>query len=524
MYRFGPALLLLLIGMAPVFGAGWPAGGYWLEGDGVRYVQIAIQMATFGRLGLMPEFGHDFSRIYPPLLPIFIALTKFITGEYYYAARAVVIASLFLAVMGAFFLSKLLSRSAVSALIAGSAAAIFLIPRNSTAVLTEPLTAAVFLGCFIAVLIVLRRDPGEGRIWVYIAATLTAAATLCRAQGAAVGISMALALVFTLPREDLRERKRDFTIIGCGWLAGVILYSAYERYMRSLGGIPLHTLLHAYTALLYGSSRYWPLEHFDPKSGLVSLQPQANSLLGMFWDDPAAYIRLSCITLKSCFTQWFVILLAGHVLRVLSAFAANRTRRTMLLFSDLSLVALFLLNTALLCIVSQHPIFVTRMFDPWVVCSMSVLAAGVHRLFAFPARAPRILRIGSVVVALAATVSQYEQLHEWVADTVKKHRGGGIADNVIEMLKKEVPPRQTIISSPVGSPDIAVSIAGYPDMYFDGPPETFRIQMRANGIRYALIAPHVVPNARAFMPDCSVLFDYPYNTLYVCPPGTNAPP
>jgi hypothetical protein len=517
MYRFGFAFLLLSIGTVLLLRATTPATGYWLEGDGSRYVQIAIQIGTFGRLGLMPEFGHDFSRVYPPLLPAGIAVAKLITGEYYYAARAVVIASLILAVVGAFFLAKVLSQSSVSALLAGAAAALFLVPRNSTAVLTEPLATALLLGCLLAIILGFWRTSSATRILIYIAALLLAAGTLCRSQGAAVGISIAAALVFTLPREELGARARDLAILGCGWLAGVILYLAYERYMRSLGGEPLHTLLHAYTALLYGSSRYWPLEYFDPKSGLVSLVPAANSLWPMFRDDPGAYIRLSWITLKSSLTQWFVILLAWHMLRILVAFAKQRTRRNMLLFCDICLVVLFLLNTAILCVVSQHPIFIPRMFDPWVVCSLTVHAAVIGRLFALPMKGPLILKVASVSIALAAVGSQYGQLRAWVEDIATRHRGGGIADNVIESLKKDVPAKETVISSRVGGPDIAVSIAGYPDMYFDGPPPTFRTQMRANGIRYALVAPHVTPNAKAYLPDCSVLFDYPYNTLFVCP-------
>lgn len=522
-YRFGFALLLLLIGFFAVVGVCRPPDNYWLDGDGARYVQMAIQLVTFGRLGLMPEFGQDFSRIFPPLLPACIALAKQFTSDYYLASRTAITASLLLAILGAFFLARLLSRSALSALLAGLAVAFFLIPRNSTNVLTEPLSAALYLGGILAVLLVLRRKPAEaGGAWVYIAAALMALATLCRPQGATVGFGMAVGLLFTLSKAEMRERKRDLTIMGCGWLTGVLLYVVYDRYMRALGGVPPDTLLHAYAAFLHGSSRYWPFEYLDPKSGVVSLIPEAGSLWAMFREAPAEYVKISWITLKSCLTQWFVILLSCHILRLVAALSRRRTTWNLVLFCDVSLVATFLLNTALLCVVSQHPIFIPRMFDPWVVCSVTALSIGVGRLFQLPVRVPFILKAGSVAVALAAAGSQYGNLQHWVADTAVRHRGGVIPDAVIESIKKDVPPYQTIIGSPLGGPDIAVSIAGHPNMYFDGPPSTFRTQMRSQGILYALIATHVTPDARDFMPDCDLLFDYASTALFVCPPGENS--
>jgi hypothetical protein len=523
LYRIVFALLLLLIGVNTLFDICWPKGNYWLEGDGARYIQIAIQMASFHRLGLMPEFGPDSSRIYPPLLPATIALTKqLITGDYYDASRAVVAVSLLLSILGAFLLARLISRSALSALIAGLAVACFLIPLHSTLVLTEPLSAALYLGCLASVLILFRGKPEQEGAWVYLAAALTALVTLCRVQGAAVGIGMAVGLWFTRPRSEIRARKRDLTIIGCGWLAGVILYFIYERYMRSLGGIPLETLTHQHAAYLWGAKPPWPVL-FNPGSGAFSLTPEANSLWTIFRDDPAAYVRFSWMALKSCFTQWFAILLAFHILRILPALRTKRIRWDMVLFCDISLVVMFILNTAVLFVISQHPVYIPRMFNPWVACSLATLAVSAGRLFQLPARTPLILKAISVAIALAAVGSQYGNLHDRVTIVADHHRGGAIAATVIEALKKDVPANQTIITASSGGPDIAATIAGFPDMYFADDPAAFRTQMRFYGIRYALIAPQATPNARELLADCKVVFDYPFNTLLVCPAEEKSP-
>jgi hypothetical protein len=327
-----------------------------------------------------------------------------------------------------------------------------------------------------------------------------------------------LALVIIQPNEDFITRWRDLKIIGYGWLSGVVLYVAYEQFLRRIGGIPLHTLLHAYTALLESAGDFWPIHRFDPKSGLVSLEPHAYSLWSMFAADPAAYARTSRAALQCVFGQWFVVLCGIHVLQVLRLYVSRRPQRDTLAICHVTLVIFFVLTTLIICLLAQHPMFVPRMYDPWVVCSIAVLGCEFVRRVGPPAHTSACLRAGRVAVVIVLFVSQYGNLHGWLEATAKRHRqSGAISAGVIEALRRHVPLGETVIGSPVGGPDIAVSIAGYPNMQFAGPPETFRVQMRAHGIRFALVAPHVIPNANAVMSDCTVEFDSPFNRLFHCP-------
>lgn len=521
------AALVLLAVFVWVHRVSWPFsrdGPYALEGDGARYVQMAIQRTAFHRLGNMPEFGRDLSRIYPPLLPACIAVASLATGEYYYSAHATEAAALLLAVLAALVLGRLLSQSWFSAVCAGVAAAFFLVPRNAGMVLTEPLHALTLLGCLGAAVVWFRRAPDAGRAWVWVAAIFAAAATLSRPVGAALIPSVVAGLFCTLSRDDLRQRRYGLTVIGCGWLGGIVLYVAYQSYMESLGGIPLHTLLHAYTALLERAGSFWPVYRFDAHSGLVSLTPDAYSLGRMFRADPAAYLTTAWTAFKCVLGQWFMVLFAVHVIRILRACALGRLRRNPVSFCDISLATLFVLNTGILCLLAQHPLFIPRMYDPWVVCSLAVLGARATEGLGRLARVPGA-RAGLAFVLILAVAGLYPEIRAGVAETAIEHRQSGvIARNVIDRIRELVPAGQVVIGSPQGGPDIAVTIAGYPNMQFAGSPETFRTQMRAHGVRFALIAPQVTPNANAAMADCNVLFDYPFNRLFLCPvaPGSGA--
>src|SRR5271169_6234460 len=118
LFAAGLVLLAIVVWLHMV---SWPSswgGNYALEGDGARYVQMAIQMSGFDRLGNMPELGRDLARVLPPLLPMCIALSSLVTGEYYYSAHATEAATLLLAVGAAFLLGRSLSKSSGSALCA----------------------------------------------------------------------------------------------------------------------------------------------------------------------------------------------------------------------------------------------------------------------------------------------------------------------------------------------------------------------------------------------------------------------
>jgi len=472
-------------------------------------------MAGFHRIGLMPEFGKDFSRIYPPLLPLCIAALSVVTGENYYSAHAAEVATLLLAIVAAFVLARILSGSALSALFSGTAVAAFLIPRNATMVLTEPLHTAALLGCLAALITSLRDAGGHMRAWAWVGAVAAAAATLSRLIGALLIPSLAVAIIFTQPLAELRRRRYSLTVIGSGWLGGLILYWAYESYIRALGGIPLHTLLHGYTALLEGTPRAWPL-HVNQQSGVVTAAPEAYSLWRMFLDDPAGYLRVSWVAFEFVASQWFILLLVVHALRVVYGLARRREWRIPWLVCDISLISLFVLSTMLLCLLGQHPIFISRMYQPWIGCSLVVLCADLGRRFALPSHARPGIWLVLAILVLAAAASQYSNIHSAIVASASKYLGGEIAGNVVEGLRRSVPRGQTVIGSPVGGPDIAITIAGYPNMYFSGPPVSFRSQMRAHGIQYALIAPGVTPDANAAMSDCSVVFDYPFNRLFSC--------
>lgn len=376
LYKGILALTLLAAFSSWVYLVCWRAGGnYEMDGDGTRYMQIAMQMVDFHRVGLMPEFGPDISRIYPPLLPIFLAISRLFTGEYYRSAHGAEAVTLALAVLAAFSLGWRLSKNWISAFCAGAAVAFFLGPRYIGLVLTEPLNAAALLGATTAMVACLQRRPDADLTWAWVGAACSMAAILSRSVGVVLIPGMAVGLALTFPRAELYARRRPLALIFAGWLAGVVMYVAYAKYQEHIGGIPLEALLHAYSATLDGQPSIWPVIAFDQQTGLSTPVPGAYSIFHQFWVDPNWYLKTCLIAFGSIFSQWTMLLGLLHGANLLYRNKYSSNRMNLWAVCDIALLVMLALLILIVGGLGQYPVHVPRMFEPWAVCSIAVLVS-----------------------------------------------------------------------------------------------------------------------------------------------------
>jgi len=483
-------------------------GHYWMGSDSARYMQIAMQLVRDGKLAMPPELGLGAGVIYPPLQPILIAGISLFLKDFYLSSQILVFAMLLLAPATVALLTRSAGCSHFAALFTGAAAGLYLTPQYGRSGLTEPLHVFLCAAAFLAFVVFTRRGSlASGERWLHVLGFVCLLAALARQQGLLLMPAFAAGAVWQRPA----WASRRLLLIGAGWwLAAVITTLGYSSYLTSTGALPQELLLHAHSRDLQGLDDIALATKLDLNLFRRTIAPERDSLLAYYRLNPAIYwqtIQQAALAVLRMPATGILLVILIRLIRRRRAGASH--------LPETSLIAFFFMNAALIVAVGQHPNYVIRMFDSWLMCAAGFAVLEIHDWLSGLSATPRARLAGAcLLVAISASASGW--LLNWVQEWSRKPRAAALPAPLIELIQKHVPEREIILTSSKGGPEIASAAAGRLNMVLLGPPETYLRQAARYRIRYILWPEHIPLDYDAALPGCEMVFSYPDQRLYDC--------